>query len=408
MPIPTILTTTPATPTARLPASEAEAEAAGRGAEFSDFLIEDAAAAPLVANPEIVSDDSIDGEVDPDIPQPSDDPEQVTRSIGLTPDPSDIAPKAEPDRHDPPDIEQPAVDFEDDGYPTPLFGAFEGSGRPVRTEPLTTSTWPSARESSPVRASVDLGTPNANQTPVANRATDVTVGRGAPATPAPVRNTEMQESLTREPIPAAPTSPTSHAAATAPPPQVPAVAQLQLAAQAQLSAAEKSADHAEMPETLSAGDTQHAQTTRETGPANGPATVVNRAETARAVAGQMAAVVSARPGGGAIDIALNPEELGRLTITVNGRDDGMHLSITAERPETLDLMRRHISILSDEFRDIGFGDLSFDLDLSQESPGDDAPSGAEVFIDTTEGTAPTEDPRAAVRSASDRGLDIRI
>ncbi|CUH50429.1 flagellar hook-length control protein FliK [Ruegeria atlantica] len=60
-----------------------------------------------------------------------------------------------------------------------------------------------------------------------------------------------------------------------------------------------------------------------------------RPETARAVAGQMAAVINTQPKSGSIEIALNPEELGRVSIMLNGRDDGLHLTISAERPETL-------------------------------------------------------------------------
>ena len=71
-----------------------------------------------------------------------------------------------------------------------------------------------------------------------------------------------------------------------------------------------------------------------------------------------------------IEVALNPEELGRVSIVLNGREDGMHMTISAERPETLDMMRRHLSVLEAEFQNFGLGDLSFDLGTSADAQQD--------------------------------------
>lgn len=107
-----------------------------------------------------------------------------------------------------------------------------------------------------------------------------------------------------------------------------------------------------------------------------------RAETARAVAGQMAAVITTQPKSGSVEIALNPEELGRVSIMLNGRDDGLHLTISAERPETLEMMRRHLAVLEEEFKNFGLGDLSFDLgtsgDAEQNQAGHQEGSPAET------------------------------
>ncbi|WP_282170520.1 flagellar hook-length control protein FliK [Ruegeria atlantica] len=92
-----------------------------------------------------------------------------------------------------------------------------------------------------------------------------------------------------------------------------------------------------------------------------------RSETARAVAGQMAAVINTQPKSGSVEIALNPEELGRVSIMLNGRDDGLHLTISAERPETLEMMRRHLAVLEEEFKNFGLGDLSIDLGTSEDA-----------------------------------------
>ncbi|WP_170763444.1 flagellar hook-length control protein FliK [Ruegeria lacuscaerulensis] len=145
--------------------------------------------------------------------------------------------------------------------------------------------------------------------------------------------------------------------------------------QIQLLATERSSDRIEssaMPETedaLPVRDAPLLSAARETGTTLQPLTAA-RAETAKAIAGQMATAVSARPQSGAIEIALNPEELGRVSIVLNGRDDGLHMTIAAERPETLDMMRRHLSLLETEFQNLGLGDLSFDLDTSSDAQQD--------------------------------------
>lgn len=86
-----------------------------------------------------------------------------------------------------------------------------------------------------------------------------------------------------------------------------------------------------------------------------------RAELARAVASQLSAAVSARAGTGVVDITLNPEELGRVSMALSTHDDALILSISSERPETLDLMRRHIAELSTEFRELGYESVAFEF-----------------------------------------------
>lgn len=133
-----------------------------------------------------------------------------------------------------------------------------------------------------------------------------------------------------------------------------------------------------------------------------------RAETTRAVAGQLAAVISARPGAGGVEIALNPEELGRVSITLNGRDDGMHLIIMAERPETLDLMRRHMAILSAEFERLGYGDLSLDLGMSGDAPHDGDTSQQDPAFSPTEAGDTAETLARPIPTSPEQGLDMRL
>ncbi|WP_386733392.1 flagellar hook-length control protein FliK [Lutimaribacter marinistellae] len=60
-----------------------------------------------------------------------------------------------------------------------------------------------------------------------------------------------------------------------------------------------------------------------------------------------------------MDIALNPEELGRVRMSIVTRDDAITLHLGAERPETLELLRRNIAELASAFREIGYGSVDF-------------------------------------------------
>ncbi len=69
-----------------------------------------------------------------------------------------------------------------------------------------------------------------------------------------------------------------------------------------------------------------------------------------------AAQFSERP----VELVLSPEELGRVRITLSlGDNNAITVSIVADRPDTLDLMRRNIPALAQEFRDIGYQNASF-------------------------------------------------
>ena len=133
-----------------------------------------------------------------------------------------------------------------------------------------------------------------------------------------------------------------------------------------------------------------------------------RAETARAVANQMATVVSARGQQGTIEVALNPEELGRVSIVFNGREDGLHVTISAERPETLDMMRRHISVLEAEFQNFGLGDLSFDLGTSADAQQDRSDSGDGTRFAETQDEPVTEAGPTIQKLGPDGRIDMRL
>ncbi len=95
------------------------------------------------------------------------------------------------------------------------------------------------------------------------------------------------------------------------------------------------------------------------------------ADIARQLSAHVAATGAARgPGGHQIlEITLNPAELGRVRLTLQAGEAAMVVTIAADRPETLDLMRRHVDVLAQEFRDIGYDSAGFSF--GQEAAGQD-------------------------------------
>ncbi len=75
-----------------------------------------------------------------------------------------------------------------------------------------------------------------------------------------------------------------------------------------------------------------------------------------------------------IQIKLSPEELGGVRIVFSSRDAG-GLTIYVERPETLELMRRHESDLSRQFQEFGAGQSSFSFQQERGETDHDLPSG---------------------------------
>ncbi len=62
-----------------------------------------------------------------------------------------------------------------------------------------------------------------------------------------------------------------------------------------------------------------------------------------------------------VEITLRPEELGRVKLSVATGDGTIQVTLTAERQETMDLLRRNIDQLADEFRGLGFEDIAFNF-----------------------------------------------
>ncbi|MDP5360631.1 MAG: flagellar hook-length control protein FliK, partial [Paracoccaceae bacterium] len=134
-----------------------------------------------------------------------------------------------------------------------------------------------------------------------------------------------------------------------------------------------------------------------------PATATT--ETARHVAQQIAVSVMNTPGK-ATEIALNPEELGRVRLSLTAADGVITLAVLAERPETQDLLRRHMDVLAQEFRALGYGTISFSFGHDGQS-GDRADQDfhrEEKIAEPHEANTPVFRPHPGPVS----GLDLRI
>ncbi|MGH1576811.1 flagellar hook-length control protein FliK [Planktotalea sp.] len=119
------------------------------------------------------------------------------------------------------------------------------------------------------------------------------------------------------------------------------------------------------------------------------------------------AVVHLRDTGGQVDVALSPDDLGRLSIKLEQTNQGSVFTFSADRADTQDLIRRQIEQLQEQFRAMGFENLNFAF----ENQGQDQSAKASEKSNT-----PTEQPKHATQETvlkvmltePSSGLDIRI
>lgn len=149
---------------------------------------------------------------------------------------------------------------------------------------------------------------------------------------------------------------------------------------------------------------------RSDGPAAPQSTTIPataRADLAGHVARQIADVahhMPARP----VEITLSPEELGRVRLTVSTHESGIVLNIVAERPETVDLLRRHIGQLGQQFQSLGYESIAFSF-----SDGGDAQTSDHQEGNAAPQSAPTEDPdipalQIKLATGTAAGVDLRL
>ena len=111
-----------------------------------------------------------------------------------------------------------------------------------------------------------------------------------------------------------------------------------------------------------------------------------------------------------VELTLAPEELGRVRLTLVTTEQGVTVSVQADRPDTLDLIRRNIDHLARDFRDLGYSAINFNFGEKPQDRGQPEPQGplAEPNADDPHNhLRPT--PRAAAQLyVVSGGLDLRL
>lgn len=125
---------------------------------------------------------------------------------------------------------------------------------------------------------------------------------------------------------------------------------------------------------------------------------------AKSAANQMAIAV-AQNGSGATELVLSPEELGRVRMVMSAQDGGINVVVHTERPETHDLLRRHIETLSQEFKNMGFSTASFTFAQDQQSRSEQGSGPSEIGDIGQDDN--TDLPQHAQVTTSE-GLDLRL
>ncbi|MEJ6393043.1 flagellar hook-length control protein FliK [Gymnodinialimonas sp. 2305UL16-5] len=139
-----------------------------------------------------------------------------------------------------------------------------------------------------------------------------------------------------------------------------------------------------------------------------PATIAS--PMASVIAHQIAAALtdSSRERGAPLELALDPPELGRVRMQVAEIAGVMTLTIHADRPDTADLMRRHLDLLSQEFAEAGLDAPS--VRISQDGSGQNASPGGHPdtpgHMNAETDIAP--DTSAIVTLSANGGLDLRL
>ena len=134
---------------------------------------------------------------------------------------------------------------------------------------------------------------------------------------------------------------------------------------------------------------------------------IPRADLPPQIARQLAEAIQQNPNR-PVEIILKPQELGAVRLSVQQAETGIIVNLTAERPETLDLMRRHIDQLEQDFQAMGYADIAFSF------AGSDAGTDAQSDAPPSSGTAEAEDvtatPATHIHLSNDTtsGVDLRL
>ncbi|MEH6774454.1 MAG: flagellar hook-length control protein FliK, partial [Cereibacter changlensis] len=117
----------------------------------------------------------------------------------------------------------------------------------------------------------------------------------------------------------------------------------------------------------------------------------------------------AKGSGGGVEVALSPAELGSVTLRMEQEGAGLRVTVSADRPDTLDLLRRNADQLQQELRTAGFAGSSFSFTDrggsadpgAQRQPAAPPPERERLFAAPFSRTPPSLPPQGG-------GLDLRM
>jgi len=136
-----------------------------------------------------------------------------------------------------------------------------------------------------------------------------------------------------------------------------------------------------------------------------------RGDVARSAAAQAAAHVAEalRTGAAAaerqLQVTLQPEELGRVRFVFSQGEAGLSVTVHAERPEVLDMLRRNIDQFAQDLARQGHGDVAFSF-----AGGNGREDGGRKVRELRTGPqgAPAVAPTPPPSPAGVAGLDLRL
>ncbi|MDO5605401.1 MAG: flagellar hook-length control protein FliK [Paracoccus sp. (in: a-proteobacteria)] len=121
-------------------------------------------------------------------------------------------------------------------------------------------------------------------------------------------------------------------------------------------------------------------------------------------------ILQARSGGQDTELVLSPEELGRLRFSISNDESGIVITITAERPETLTLIKRNIELLTHDLKQSGMGEATLSFGESGKDPEQKGMQGRDPAppAQAKQKTDETATPAAPHRGRPSGRLDIRV
>lgn len=114
---------------------------------------------------------------------------------------------------------------------------------------------------------------------------------------------------------------------------------------------------------------------------------------------------------GGVDVLLQPEELGHVKFQIQQHGETVRILLSAERPETLDLLRRHSDQLLQEFRQSGFSQASLNFSQWGQNQRSPTPPPELVAAFDADFVEPPPTPRpisTAAVAPSGQGLNLRL